>query len=291
MCGTTRRRATATVTEAPAARRTVPPRPRGSGWSRLPSIVRYLLLLAVFVGAWAAYASWSEFGQNDLLFASPLETAQAFWDGWRDGSLADATWQSLRILLLGVGIGATIAVLFTVVATLTKVGEDALNLLTAIMNPLPGVAMLPLAMLWFGLSTKAVLFTLANATIWPIAMNLTSGFKTANPTILAVGRNIGLSPVRLVSDVLAPAALPSAITGLKTAWAFGWRTLIAAELVFGVVGGEGGLGNYINNAKLYLFTPQMFAALVTIALLGVVFEYAFTLLERRTIVKWGMQRS
>ena len=135
------------------------------------------------------------------------------------------------------------------------------------------------------------LFTLANATIWPIAINLTSGFKTVNPTILAVGRNIGLSPVRLVSDVLAPAALPSAITGLKTAWAFGWRTLIAAELVFGVVGGEGGLGNYINNAKLYLFTPQMFAALVTIALLGVIFEYAFTLLERRTIRKWGMQRS
>ena len=192
MSGTTRRRATATVTEAPAARRTIPPRPRGTGWSRLPSIVRYLLLLAVFVGAWAAYASWSEFGQNDLLFASPLETAQAFWDGWRDGSLADATWQSLRILLLGVGIGASIAVLFTVVATLTKVGEDALAA-DRDHEPASRVAMLPLAMLWFGLSTKAVLFTLANATIWPIAINLTSGFKTANPTILAVGRNIGLS--------------------------------------------------------------------------------------------------
>ena len=281
----------ASVTEASPAARTVPARPRGTGWSRLPSAVRYLVLLAVFVAAWQAYASWSEFGRTDLLFASPLETVEAFWNGWRNGSLADATWESLRILLMGVGIGAAVAALFTVVATLTKVGEDALSLLTAIMNPLPGVAMLPLAMLWFGLSTNAVLFTLANATIWPIAINLTSGFKTANPTILAVGRNIGLSPVRLVSDVLVPAALPNAITGLKTAWAFGWRTLIAAELVFGVVGGEGGLGNYINNAKLYLFTPEMFAALVTIALLGVVFEFAFSLLERRTIVRWGMQRS
>jgi NitT/TauT family transport system permease protein len=281
----------ASVTEAATAVRRIPARPRGTGWSRLPTALRYLILLGVLLAAWQAYATWSEFGSNDLLFASPVETAQALWDGWRDGSLASATWQSLRILLLGVGIGAAIAALFTVLATLTKVGEDALTLLTAIMNPLPGVAMLPLAMLWFGLSTNAVLFTLANATIWPIAINLTSGFKTANPTILAVGRNIGLSPVRLVSDVLAPAALPNAITGLKTAWAFGWRTLIAAELVFGVVGGKGGLGNYINNAKLYLFTPEMFAALVTIAMLGVVFEFAFKLLERRTIVKWGMQRS
>ena len=279
------------VTEPVAAPRAIPPRPRGTGWSRIPSWLRYVILLAGLIGLWQAYASWSAFGRNDLLFASPLETADAFWTGWRDGSLASATWESLRILLIGVGVGAAIAAVFTLVATLTKVGEDALSLLTAIMNPLPGVAMLPLAMLWFGLSTKAVIFTLANATIWPIAINLTSGFKTANPTILAVGRNIGLSPVRLVSDVLAPGALPNAITGLKTAWAFGWRTLIAAELVFGVVGGEGGLGNYINNAKLYLFTPQMFAALVTIAILGVMFEFLFSVLERRTIVRWGMQRS
>jgi len=151
--------------------------------------------------------------------------------------------------------------------------------------------LLPLALLWFGLSTNAILFAIANATIWPIATNLTTGFKTVNPAIVAAGRNIGLSGVRLVTDVLAPAALPSAITGLKTAWAFGWRTVVAAELVFGVVGGEGGLGTYINNAKLYLFTGKMFAALLTIAVLGVAFELLFGVLERRTIVRWGMQRS
>ena len=91
--------------------------------------------------------------------------------------------------------------------------------------------------------------------------------------------------------MLAPAALPHAITGLKTAWAFGWRTVIAAELVFGVAGSKGGLGNYINNARLYLLTPRVFAGLVTIAILGVVFEALFTLLERRTVVRWGMKAS
>ena len=276
------------VTEVPA---TLPARPRAAGWSRLPVWLRRVILLATIIGLWQAYVSWSEFGSNPLLFASPADTAEAFWDGWRDGSLARATWETMRLLLIGVGIGALIAALLTLFASLSQIGEDLLLLLTAILNPLPGVAVLPLALLWFGLSNKAIIFAIANATIWPIAINLTTGFKTVNPTIVAAGRNIGLKGVRLVTDVLAPAALPSAISGLKTAWAFGWRTVVAAELVFGVVGGEGGLGTYINNAKLYLFTPQMFAALLSIAILGVAFELLFGVLERRTIVRWGMQRS
>lgn len=266
-------------------------RPRAAGWSRLPMWTRRLVLLAGLIALWQAYVQWSEFGGNPLLFASPVDTAQALVNGWRDGSLARATWETLRILLIGVGIGAVVAAVFTLLATLSRVGEDLLDLLTSILNPLPGVAVLPLALLWFGLSTNAILFAIANATIWPIAINLTAGFKSVNPAIVAAGRNIGLSGFRLVTDVLAPAALPNAITGVKTAWAFGWRTVVAAELVFGVVGGDGGLGTYINNSKLYLFTDSMFAALVTIAILGVLFEVLFGVLERRTIVRWGMQRS
>ena len=128
-------------------------------------------------------------------------------------------------------------------------------MLVAILNPLPGVAVLPLAMLWFGLNTNALLFVIANAAIWPIAINLDTGFKTVNQTIVSVGRNIGLSSARLVTDVLAPAALPYAISGLKTAWAFGWRTIIAAELIFGVAGAEGGLGTCMRQRKAVSADP------------------------------------
>ena len=181
--------------------------------------------------------------------------------------------------------------ILTAFAALSQIGEDLLTILVSILNPLPGVAVLPLAMLWFGLNTNALLFVIANAAAWPIAINLSTGFKTVNPTIVAVGRNIGLSSRRLITDVLAPAALPHAISGLKTAWAFGWRTIIAAELVFGVAGADGGLGTYINNAKLFPNILQVFAGLVTIAILGMVFEFVFGVLERRTIVRWGMKTS
>jgi NitT/TauT family transport system permease protein len=262
-------------------------RPRTIGWARLPVWLRRAIIAAALVVAWHFYAV----DRGPLLVATPWQNAQAFWDGWRDGALASQTWTTLRLLLEGVGLGAGVAAILTAFATLSKVGEDLLILLTSVLNPLPGVAVLPLAMLLFGLNETALRFVIANATIWPIAIAVSTGFKTTNPTIVAVGRNIGLSRVRVITDVLAPAALPYAISGLKTAWAFGWRTIIAAELVFGVAGSEGGLGNYINNARLYFLTDQMFAGLVTIAILGVVFESLFGALERRTVVRWGMKTS
>jgi NitT/TauT family transport system permease protein len=266
---------------------TLPAKPRAIGWSRLPTWLRRSILGAILVLLWHLYAVH----KGPLFIATPWQTLQAFVDGWKDGSLAHATWTTLRILLEGVGIGVLIAAGFTAFATLSKVGEDLLVLLWSILNPLPGVAILPLAMLLFGINETALRFVIANATIWPIAIALSTGFKTTNPTLVAVGRNIGLSRVRVISDVLAPAALPHAVSGLKTAWAFGWRTIIAAELVFGVAGSKGGLGNVINNARLYFLTDKMFAALLTIAILGVVFEWLFGLLERRTVVRWGMKAS
>jgi sulfonate transport system permease protein len=261
--------------------------PREIGWARLPVAIRRGLIGAALILAW----HWYAVRKGPLLVATPWQTAEAFWEDWSNGSLARQTWTTLRILMEGVGIGAGIAAILTAFATLSKIGEDLLILLTSVLNPLPGVAVLPLAMLLFGLNESALRFVIANATIWPIAIAVSTGFKTTNQTIVAVGRNIGLSRVRVITDVLAPAALPSAISGLKTAWAFGWRTIIAAELVFGVAGSEAGLGNYINNARLYLITPEMFAGLVTIALLGVVFETLFGALERRTVVRWGMKTS
>jgi sulfonate transport system permease protein len=269
-----------------------PARPRGAllRWRRLPIWFRYAVVLAALIGVWQLYWTIKRDQENfHLLFAGPASVAEALWEGWSEGTLASATWTTLKLLVVGIGIGAGIAALLSAFATLTQIGADVLSLLTAILNPLPGIAVLPLAMLWFGLNNNALLFVIANATIWPIAISVTTGFRTANPTIVAVGRNIGLGRARLVTDVLAPAALPHAISGVRTAWAFGWRTIIAAELVFGVSGVDAGLGFFINNSKLFLQIPQVFAGLITIMALGVLFEWLFAVLERRTVVRWGMK--
>ena len=263
------------------------PKEHGSSWGRIPVVLRRLILLVVIVALWQLYVSSANV--SPLVFSTPSDVASAFWKGWTGGDLAKATWITLRTLAIGMAIGMVVAAILTTLATWTRIGEDILVLLTSMLNPLPSIAILPLAILWFGLSTTSLIFVIANAVTWPIAINVSMGFRTVNPTVLAAGRNIGLRGWRLVKDVLLPAALPHTIAGLKTGWAFGWRTIIAAELVFGVAGGNGGLGNYINDARYFLRIPEVFAGLVSIALIGIALEYVFTLIERRTVVRWGMK--
>lgn len=261
--------------------------PGGSWYGHLPTPARRVIILLVLIAAWQAYVQLA--GVSPLLFAKPTDVVVAFLRSWSTGALAVAAWGTMSVLLIGVAIGVLAAVLLTVLSLSTTVGEDIRSLLTAVINPLPSIAILPLVIVWFGLNSTALTFVVANAVVWPMAINLNMGFRTVNPTILAVGRNIGLRGWALVRSVYVPAALPHMISGLKTGWAFAWRTIVAAELVFGVAGSSGGLGSYINDARYYIHIPELFAALVTIALLGVAFDTVFTTLERRTVVRWGMK--
>ena len=105
-----------------------------------------------------------------------------------------------------------------------------------------------------------------------------------------VGRNYGLGGVRYVASILMPAAFPSILTGLKVGWAFAWRTLIAAELVFGVSSGSGGLGWFIFENKNQLEIPAVFAGLFSVILIGLLVEnLVFRTVENRTVRRWGMQ--
>lgn len=256
-------------------------------WRRVPTAVRRVLVLVALIAIWQAYVTVADV--SPLLFSSPVDVATALYTGWLSGEVAAATATTLQILTTGMLIGTGAAAVLTTLAMWSRLGDDVLVILTSMINPLPSIAILPLAILWFGLTPTALIFVVANAVTWPIAINLSIGFRTVNPTLLAVGRNIGLGRWRQITEVLMPAALPHTIAGLKTAWAFGWRTIIAAELVFGVAGGRGGLGYFINDSRYYLEIPNVFAGLVTIALIGIVIDLLFTLIERRTVVRWGMK--
>jgi NitT/TauT family transport system permease protein len=262
------------------------PKIRGKGWSRLPAALRYAILVAGMLGAWQLYVSLS--GVQPLVLPGPVHVGVAFWDGWTSGRLASATLITLQTLCLGMLIGTGVALVLTVLATWTKVGEDLLSLLTSILNPVPAIAILPLAILWFGLNPTALVFVIVYSITWSIAINVNTGFKSVNPTLIMVGRNLGLGSWRMVRDVLIPAALPHTISGLRIGWAFGWRTIVAAELIFGVAGKAGGLGFFINDARYFLRVPEVFAGIVTIALIGIIVEAVFDALERRTVVRWGM---
>ena len=157
-------------------------------------------------------------------------------------------------------------------------------------NPLPAIALLPLALIWFGLGTGSVIFVLVHSVLWAIALNTHAGFRSVSNTLRMVGQNYGLRGLKLVRLILIPAAFPAILTGLKVGWAFAWRTLIAAELVFGVSSGSGGLGWFIFENRNQLETANVFAGLFTVILIGLFVEnVVFATIERRTIRRWGMQ--
>ena len=259
-----------------------------TAWERIwgRSIVRKAVILLVLAGLWQAYAVYLN---NTLLVPTFLSTVQSFASHAITGELPAKAWVSIKVLLQGYAIGLALALIFAVLAVTSQVGNDLLEALTAMFNPLPAIALLPIALIWFGLGNPSIVFVLVHAVLWPVALNTHSGFLSVSNTLRMVGRNYGLTGVSYVCRILVPAAFPSIVTGLKIGWAFAWRTLIAAELVFGTSSGSGGLGWFIYENKNTLDIPSVFAGLFSVIIIGLLVEsLIFRVLEERTIRKWGM---
>lgn len=249
--------------------------------------VRKAFILVVLAVVWQVYAVQLD---NPLLFPTFTATVEAFWQGIVTGGLLGRAWFSLKVLLQGYAAGLAIAALLVVIAITSRIGNDLLETLTSMFNPLPAIALLPLALIWFGLGNASLVFVLIHSVLWAVALNTHSGFLSVSNTLRMVGRNYGLTGLRYVAKILIPAAFPSILTGLKIGWAFAWRTLIAAELVFGVSAGSGGLGWFIFENKNLLEIPSVFAGLFTVILIGLVVEnLIFRNVEIHTVRKWGMQ--
>ncbi len=245
-------------------------------------VIIVLLALAWEIGARALH--------NDLLLPTFSSTVVALVRGLISGELLLKIWVSLKVLLLGYGAGVALAAVLTGFGVATRVGADLLETLTAMFNPLPAIALLPIALIWFGLGDGSLVFVLVHSVVWAVSLNTQSGFMAVSNTLRMVGRNYGLRGLPYIARILIPAAFPSILTGLKVGWAFAWRTLIASELVFGVSSGSGGLGWYIYESKNLLEISKVFAGLLTIIIIGLAVEnLIFHTIERHTVRKWGMQ--
>lgn len=265
--------AAATATTAAAASRTAPASPGGA-------TLRKLLVLLLLAAAWEGYGRYVG---NDLVFPTFLESLAALLRVTASGELP------ARALGYLAGLGA--AALLVLLAVSSRFGSDALSTLTAMFNPLPAIALLPLALLWFGIGTGSLVFVIGHSVLWAVALNAHSGVRAIPPTLRRAGENLGLSGGRLVVAILVPAALPAILAGLKIGWAFAWRTLIAAELVFGASSRSGGLGWFIAERRNSLEIPDVFAGLLAVIAIGLVVEGAvFAAIEARTVRRWGLQR-
>lgn len=252
-------------------------------------IVRNLTVLVMFVVIWEAYTRIADI--PPLLFPSFTDTCVAIVDAFRDHRMLAKISFTLTSLLTGYAVGLVAAAVLVSAASIWRVWADILTTATAMFNPLPSIALLPLAMLWFGLGTFSLVFILVHSVVWAVALNAYVGFQGVSPTQRMIGHNYGLRGVMFAIKILIPAALATVLSGMKIGWAFAWRTMIGAELVFGATARGGGLGWHIFENSELLNIRQVFAGLFMIILIGVLVEYAiFRTVELRTVRRWGMQR-
>ncbi|MCK1351319.1 ABC transporter permease [Bradyrhizobium sp. CW7] len=262
------------LVRAPALQRAL----EGTPWRRL-------VILAGFALAWELYARWLD---NALLLPTLGATLSALWSAVLTGELPNRAMTSLRVLITGYALGVAVAAVLTTLAALSRWGNEALGLLTSMFNPLPAIALLPIALLWFGVGTPSLIFVIVHSVLWPVALACYGGFLAVPPTLRMAGRNLGLSGGRFVAEILVPAAFPQILSGLRIGWAFAWRTLIAAELVFGVSARSGGIGWFIYTSRAQLETASVFAGLLSVILIGLLVEgVIFRSLTRITVQRWG----
>lgn len=250
---------------------------------------KLIVLLALAIG-WEAAVRVLKV--NPLLFPPLSAVAAKLLAGLGvggNGELWRYIWETMSVILQSFGLSVAVAIVITGLAVGNAWVRELLSVLTGIFQPLPSIALLPMAILWFGFTRESLVFVVVMSMMWPIASALTTGFATISPTLFRLGRNYELGLFRLMTEILLPAALPMMLSGLRVGWGFGWRTVVAAELVFGATGSGGGIGWYINNSRLFMNITDGFAGILLVVVVGLLTESLFRLVQYFTTHKWGTE--
>ncbi len=226
---------------------------------------------------------------NPLIFPSISMILEALYKSIISGEIIGETLYSLNLILTSLTIGMAIAVCLSLLAITSKIFEGLVETLLSIAHPLPGIALLPLIILWLGTGTSSIVFIIVHSVVWPMVLNLLTGFKSIPKIYEQLGENYELSMFEIIRHILIPASFPYFLAGIKIGWARAWRALISAEMIFGAAGGIGGLGWFIFKRRVFMDTAGMYSGLLIIVLIGILVEdILFSNLENRTVKKWGM---
>jgi ABC-type nitrate/sulfonate/bicarbonate transport system permease component len=216
------------------------------------------------------------------------EVVTAIYRLWARGLLwADIASTTYR-LLLSVAVGIVVGTLFGMLMGYFRLWERALVAPMNFLLAIPGTALFPLSMIWFGFSELAVTSVLIFEVALTVMLNTWTGVKTVDIRLIQAGRAFGASGASLFWRVLLPAALPSIIAGYRLAFSRCWRILIVAEMLVSV---NAGLGYRIYWAREYLQSDIVYGGLFVVGIVGLLIERVFLrTLEIATVQRWGVMR-
>ena len=217
-------------------------------------------------------------GLVDRTFLPPFsEVADAWWGLAADGQLADNARASLARSFSGFGIAVAVAVPLGVLIGWYRPIADLLGPLLEVFRNTAALALLPVFVLLLGIGETSKISIVVYACIWPILLNTISAVRHVDPTLLKLAKSMDLSAPRLFQKVILPASVPVMFTGIRLAGAVSILVLVAAEMI----GAKAGLGYLINASQYNFAIPQMYAGIITISAIGMVFNQFLVSVERR----------
>ncbi|MDC7228231.1 MAG: ABC transporter permease subunit [Spirochaetales bacterium] len=225
---------------------------------------------------------------SELVLPSITVVFASFGGELISGSLLSGTFVSLGFVVAGILSGAFTAFILAALSFQFAAVKRLSSMLTAVLHPLPGIAVLPILILFFGIGRLTLLMVIIHSVLWPLVVNITAGFSSVPAVYQKIGANYALKSSAFFFRIMLPASFPHIFSGLKTAWARAWRAAVSAEMIFGITGSGGGLGWFVFQKRIFMDTPGMYAGILMLALIGLIVESGlFHLIEAETLKKWG----
>jgi NitT/TauT family transport system permease protein len=206
------------------------------------------------------------------IFPSIEEIIKTLIKNFTTGDLLMQIKFSFIIIIKGLVIGIILSIIFSFFDYFFKYFSEFLDTIIGVLHPLPAMALLPLVIIWFGIGEKAILVVIIHSVLWPMTINIKTGFKGVDYEYIEVAKNLGMNIYQIFYYVLVPLSLLYIVSGLKIGWSRAWRALISSEMVFGAIGSVGGLGWFIFEKRVFMDTPGMYGGLVIIVAIGMVME-------------------
>src|SRR5229473_377061 len=247
---------------------------------------RLVVFYAGLLGLWTLLAElniWPPY-----LFPTPWGVGEALYAGFQDHTFLIAIAVSMRRVLIGYGISVVLGMVLGLGVASSKFLEETMGGLLVSLQSLPSICWWPLALLWFGLNQNAILFVVIMGSLLSVTMAMEDGRKQMPKIFGMAGRNLGARGFQLFWHVLLPASLPYIVSGLKQGWAFAWRSLITAEMLYVSLG----LGQVLMMGRETSDMNAVIAVMVLIVAIGYVVDgVVFKSMERHLQHKWGLTPS
>jgi taurine transport system permease protein len=261
------------VTRSPLGRRAV-----GLAWFVAPFVV--------LVVAWAVVVEVTDVPPR--IMPSPQDVWAAAVEQFQAGGLVGHVVASLRRVLIGVALAVATAIPFGIALGTNRRIASFFSPLLRFSVALAGIAWIPLATLWLGYGEGAVTFVIWNAVFFSLVYNTMLGVGRISADLQRAARSLGASRRRMFLEIYLPGALPSIVTGMRVGMGYGWRGLIAAE----IIASSAGLGYALFLAQKFYRTDVIVLSMIIIGLMWLLMDRLLLApLERKTVERWGMKQA